>query len=89
MKKFLTILILILALQTPSQATDIRDFQIEGISIGDNLINYMTKKEIINHDEGHYSKDSKFFEVNYTGTKNKYDYLLFHEKRFSRNYVCI
>jgi hypothetical protein len=49
----------------------------------------MTKKEIINHDEGHYSKDSKFFEVNYTGTKNKYDYLLFHEKRFSRNYVCI
>ena len=71
---------------TSSQATDIRDFQIEGISIGDNLIDYMSQKEIINNDEGHYPKDSRFFEVNYIGKKNKYDYLLFHVKRKDNNY---
>jgi len=41
MKKFLAILILILALQAPSYAAeDIRDFQVEGISIGDSLLDY-------------------------------------------------
>ena len=46
MKKLLAILILIFTLQTPSQADDIQDFQIEGISIGDSLLDYMTKDEI-------------------------------------------
>ena len=46
MKRLLTILILIFSLQTPSQADDIRDFQIEGISIGDSLLDYFSEKEI-------------------------------------------
>ena len=44
MKKLLAIVILSLFLITPSQADDIRDFQIEGISIGDSTLNYMDKK---------------------------------------------
>ena len=41
MKKFLAILILILALQAPSYAAeDIRNFQIEGINIGNSLLDY-------------------------------------------------
>ena len=47
MKKFLAILILIFTLQTPSQADDIRDFQIEGMSIGDSLLDYFSKKKIL------------------------------------------
>ena len=46
MKKFLAILILIFTLQTPSQADDIIDFQIEGMSIGDSLLDYFSKEEI-------------------------------------------
>ena len=46
MKKFLAILILIFILQTPSQADDIRDFQIEGMSIGDSLLDYFSEEEI-------------------------------------------
>jgi len=46
MKKFLAMLILILTFQTPSQADNIRDFQIEGMSIGDSLLDYVTKDEI-------------------------------------------
>ena len=46
MKKFLGILVLCLFLITPSQADDIRDFQIEGISIGDSLLDIATLKEV-------------------------------------------
>ena len=46
MKKLLVVLILIFTLQTPSQADDIRDFQIEGMSIGDSLLDFMTEAEI-------------------------------------------
>tara|TARA_Y100000310_G_scaffold95390_1_gene93197 strand:- start:238 stop:801 length:564 start_codon:yes stop_codon:yes gene_type:complete len=46
MKKFLAILILILTFQTPSQADDIRDFQIEGMSVGDSLLDYFSLNEI-------------------------------------------
>ena len=46
MKKFLAILILILTFQTPTQADDIQDFQIEGMSIGDSLLDYFSEEEI-------------------------------------------
>ena len=46
MKKFLAILILIFTFQTSSWADDIRDFEIEGISVGDSLLNYTTKNKI-------------------------------------------
>ena len=47
MKRLSLYLILILfTLQTPSQADDIRDFQIEGISIGDSLLDYFSEAEI-------------------------------------------
>ena len=39
-------MVLGLFLITPSQADDIRDFQIEGISIGDSLLNYLTEEKL-------------------------------------------
>jgi len=46
MKKLLGILVLIFTPQTPSWADDIRDFQIEGMSIGDSLLDYFSEEEI-------------------------------------------
>jgi hypothetical protein len=46
MKKLLAITILSLCFITPSQANDIRDFQIEGMSIGDSLLDYVTEDNI-------------------------------------------
>ena len=47
MKKLSTYLFLILfSFQAPSWADDIRDFQIEGISIGDSLLDYFSEHEI-------------------------------------------
>ena len=48
MRIFIAVLILIFTLPTPSQANDIRDFQIEGMSIGDSLLDYFTKEKIEN-----------------------------------------
>ena len=48
MKRLLLILILMFSFQTLTKADDIRDFQIEGMSIGDSLLNYFSKKEIDN-----------------------------------------
>ena len=42
MKKFLAILVLIFSLQTPSLADDIQDFEIEGMTVGDSLLDYKT-----------------------------------------------
>ena len=46
MKKILTILILIFVLQAPSKADNIRNFQIEGMSIGDSVLDYLPKNKI-------------------------------------------
>ena len=46
MRVFIAAIILIFSFQSPSQADDISDFQIEGMSIGDSLLNYTTKNKI-------------------------------------------
>ena len=46
MKKLLAIIVLSLCVITSSQANDIKDFQIDGISIGDSLLDYYNEKEI-------------------------------------------
>ena len=46
MRIFITIIICIFSFQTLANSDDIRDFQIEGISIGDNALDFFTKEEI-------------------------------------------
>ena len=60
MKKILAIAVLGLFLITPSQADDIRDFQIEGMSVGDNLLNYFKKNQIDNIPGTYYPNSKKF-----------------------------
>ena len=45
MKKLLGIIVLSLLLSVASKADDIRDFEIEGISIGDSLMDHMSIKQ--------------------------------------------
>ena len=85
MKKLLLLLVLIFGLQSWTKAADINDFQIEGMSIGDSLLDYMSKNEII--DNGIYGSDSKFFEVEYFGTLSMYDHFTLHVIRNDPNYL--
>ena len=49
MKKLLGMLVLGLFLITPSQADDIREFEIEGMSIGDSALDFFSESEIKNN----------------------------------------
>ena len=78
MKKLLILLLSLFFLSSPSVfADDISDFQIEGISIGDSLLDYMTEDEIlkeIERNKGSYSylkEPDKYVEIylfNYSST---------------------
>ena len=70
MRLFITVLVLIFSLQSLTKADDIRDFEIEGMSIGDSLLDYFKQKKI---------KDQKKF-VNLAGViRKEYSYILVSE----------
>ena len=79
MRVFIAVLILILNLQSWTKADDIREFQIEGISIGDSLLDYMTLEKIKNELSGYVSfrfTDKKFQRVwKYDGPFEIYEYV--------------
>ena len=91
MKKFLGILVLSLLLITPSQADDIRNFQIEGISLGDSLLDFMNKDEIKKglRQNQYAGSDGKFVETNakYTSLLKTYDSLTIVYKQNDKNYT--
>ena len=66
MKKLSTCLFLLLfSLQTSSLADDISDFQIEGMSVGDSLLDYFSEEEIKDNIQSTSFKDKKYskFEI--------------------------
>ena len=66
MKRLSLYLFLILfTLQTPSQADDIRDFQIEGMSIGDSLLDYFSEEKITNSNRHYPYLDNEFYTVGF------------------------
>ena len=86
MKLFLTVLFLIFSLQSWTKADDIRDFQIEGMSIGDSLLNFMSKKDIKKNIRNYVPTASGYYVVGYDNT-NSYDTLDIYLKRNDKNYI--
>ena len=62
MKRLLLILILTFSFQSLAKTDDIRDFEIEGMSVGDSLLDYFNKKKITDKIN---SYDNKGFIYNY------------------------
>ena len=70
MKKLYVYLFLVFfALQTPSSSDDIRDFQIEGMSLGDSLLDYFSKEEIKKGKPVTNYKDKKYRTLNFVYVK--------------------
>ena len=73
MRIFISVLVLIFSLQSFSKADDIRDFEIEGMSVGDSLLDYFSEQEIKDSYSSsqypnkefilYYFKDLPYFEV--------------------------
>jgi len=85
MKKLLAILVLILTLQTPSLADDIRDFQIEGMSIDDNALNYFSEEKI-NNSVKYFYKNNKFQSTTMPVNSDSYDKIDFIFKPKDKKY---
>jgi hypothetical protein len=92
MKKLLGILVLGLFLITPSQADDIRDFEIEGMSIGDSLLDYFTISEIknfVNYDDLPSDMKFRIAEI-YSGKElqmNIYDFMQIYYKPEDKKFI--
>ena len=73
MKRLSLYLFLILfTLQTPSLADDIRDFQIEGISIGDSALDFYNEVTITSSVKSTPYNDDEFYEVELFNDEDTY-----------------
>ena len=92
MKKLSIYLFLVLfSFSASSFADDISDFQIEGISIGDSLLDHLSKEEIITEIEvnkiGYDYLTDEFGEVYLYGNFDTYDRLSFFVKPKDKHYT--
>ena len=74
----------------PSQANDIRDFQIEGMSIGDSLLDHYSKDEILKstYKPIKEQKSDDFLEVGtYASSNSIYDEIHFSRKKNDNSYL--
>ena len=86
MRIFIAVLVLIFSLQSWTKADDIRDFQIEGMSIGDSLLNYMTKKEI-KSSRRNYFKNKKYYVVGMSKNLETYEIVDVYLKTGDSKYI--
>ena len=89
MKKFLLTLILIFNVQSLTNADDIRDFEIEKLSIGESALKFFTESELKKNvrQNQYQGSDGKFYDVQV----RKYDFEIYDEitlvfKKGDKNY---
>ena len=92
MKKLSTYLFLILlSFQVPSWADDISDFEIEGISIGDSVLDYFSKKEIKDNTQTGYYANNKYTPVEFfqLSSFKTYDSVGLRYKTDDKKYIIV
>jgi len=93
MRVFIAVLVLIFSLQSWTKADDISDFEIEGISVGDSLLDFFSEKEIKSKPEINtyiYPNSDKYILWISNDTQIKleeYDGMQFHYKLSDSKYV--
>ena len=87
MKKFLSILFISFYLTTTSQANDIKDFQIEGMSIGDSLLDYMSEEEILNNKRNYFKEKRKYYVVGIYNNLEVYEVVDVYLKTKDKRYI--
>jgi len=88
MRVFIAVLVLIFSLQSWTKADDINDFEIEGMSIGDSLLDYYSKDKIIDSKINDKYKSKKFYQISIENNKfENYDAMSFHLKTNDNNFI--
>lgn len=92
MKNTTLVLIFLILINSVSKADSVRDFEIEGISISDSLLNFFSEKEIkkfVNYDQlpsDMTFRISEFYDDNNFDMKN-YDFIQIYNKPEDREYI--
>ncbi len=90
MKKLLAIVVLSLCFITPSQADDVRDFQIEGMSVGDSLLDYYSKDEILLKKLKPVKEQKSFEYISFQfkpPKESEYQFISIQTKKNDNNYI--
>jgi hypothetical protein len=88
MKRLLIILILTLSFQPWTKADNISDFEIEGISIGDSLLDHFTKKEIkIAEKNPTFYKDNRYVVIFLSKSSDTYRNIQVTYNPNDKNYI--
>ena len=88
MKIILSVLILIFGLQSWSKANDISDFEIEGMSIGDSVLDYFTKKEINNKEKLFFPNSKKYYRIAFElQNSSSYEFIAFYILNNDKNFI--
>ena len=84
----ISIFLIIFSFQSLTKANDISDFQIEGMSIGDSLLNFFNEQEIKSIDPTIYPDSDKFYDLVITSNKfDDFDQVTFGIKKNDKKYT--
>ena len=86
MRIFIAVLVLTFSLQTWTKADDISDFEIEGMSIGDSLLDYFSKNEIRNNNLNYFSKKRKYYVAGFIDESWMFDQIEVYLKHNDKKY---
>tara|TARA_B100000686_G_scaffold15270_1_gene14399 strand:+ start:81 stop:704 length:624 start_codon:yes stop_codon:yes gene_type:complete len=87
MKKIFFLIILVLSFQKLSSAEDIRSFQIEGMKIGDSALNYFSKSQLEDYEQGWHNFSYNEYSTSYMPGKGIYNWFLVSYKNDDDNFT--
>jgi len=89
MKRLLLILILTLSFQSLAKADDIRDFEIEGMSIGDSALKFFSAEEIKKNKQSNQYPNDEYILYNFSSTMSlgTYDLFMLSIKKNDMKYI--
>ena len=87
MKKIFFFTILLLTFQNLSLADDIRNFKIEGMSIGDSALNYFNETELLDNEQGWHNYSYEKYSTSLMPGKGIYNWFLVSYKSDDDNFI--
>jgi hypothetical protein len=89
MKKIIFFIFIVLSIQSWTKADDIKDFEIEGMSIGDSALKFITEEEIIKNirQNGYKGSDGKFYDTSMYNSLKQYDEVALILKKNDKKFI--
>ena len=87
MKKLLGIVVMGLLWSNTLLADNVRNYEIEGMSIGDSLLNFISKSEIKNNEIKYFASKKKYYVVGIIDNLNTYEQVEVYLKSNDKKYI--